>query len=238
MTYCHERIAVNTENRIKTAVSLPCKSWTCDHCVGQRQSRLIAECLGGAPTTFLTLTCRVRPGQSPDDWALLLSRAWRLMRLRIMRAKGIKKLPFYAVMESTKAGWPHLHILMRSIWLDQKWLSAMMDELLDSPKVDIRRIDNRGRAAGYVAKYCGKASHRFRTAKRYWSSRDYDLRPETKTFKKRSAESTWWLLSERLTKWCADKTAHGWQVEKIGATKAVARPPPEWLSDGAAYAET
>lgn len=91
-----------------------------------------------------------------------------------------KGLPFIAVVEKTQLGWPHLHILLRSRWIDQEWLSAQMAELIDSPNVHIDRITNRAKRAGYCAKYCSKATEKFVSTKRYWQSQDYDLRPAHK----------------------------------------------------------
>jgi hypothetical protein len=48
-----------------------------------------------------------------------------------------------------------------------------MQELLDAPIVDIRRIQDRGRAAAYCAKYCGKQPHKFEGTKRFWRSLDW-----------------------------------------------------------------
>jgi len=94
-----------------------------------------------------------------------------------MRKYKLKKLPFAAIMEAHRSGWPHLHILLRSIWIDQRWLSDQMQIIADSPVVWIERIDNKAKVSGYVAKYCSKAAHKFGTAKRYFFSRDYDLLP-------------------------------------------------------------
>lgn len=143
-----------------------------------------------------------------------------------MRARGFKKLPFIAVVEATVNGWPHLHILLRSVWIDKHWLSEQMKELCASPIVHIKRIDNRGRVAGYVSSYCGKASQKFATAKRYWSSRDYDLRdkPE-KPFKWKGDPFV--VVSEcPLHTWIAVHEKQGFQVERTSHFSATARPPP------------
>lgn len=136
----------------------------------------MAEVLSGSPTVFLTLTMRRVDGETAQVAAARLIDAWRRVRREHMVRHKLKKLPFYAVVEATKLGWPHLHIMLRNAWLDQRWLSARMDAMIQSPVVDIRKIDNRGRAAGYVSKYAAKASHKFGTCKRYWCSRDYKLK--------------------------------------------------------------
>lgn len=178
MPYCGDTSLVKHYSDSRTVQLIRCRSWRCPDCVDHRTRRLMAEANGGSPNTFLTLTIRATPGMDMDEAAKRLSHAWRKLRLRAMRKYKLDHLPFLAVFEATKAGAPHLHILLRSKWLDQHWLSVQMTELLDSPHVDIRRIDNKGRVAAYVAKYCGKAPHHFGNCKRYWKSKDYEQRPD------------------------------------------------------------
>lgn len=154
---------------------LRCRSWQCQECAEERARQLKALAHSGAPNTFLTLTSRRRPGITPAHAAKQLAWCWRVIRLRLMRQAKTKHLPFIAVFEATKLGWPHLHILLRSRWIDQKQLSEWMAELHDSPIVYIERIDNRARLNAYVAKYAGKAAHKFGTTKRYWTSQDWRL---------------------------------------------------------------
>jgi hypothetical protein len=84
-------------------------------------------------------------------------------------------LQYLAVVEAHESGWPHLHILARSAWIAQDWLAEQTKELLDAHRVDIRRISKRSQINAYVAKYCGKCTHKFGTTKRYWQSGKYQL---------------------------------------------------------------
>ena len=193
MPYCGETSLVKHQGPLRTVTSLRCRSWKCPDCVDGRRRRLIAELLGGQPGVMLTLTHKPQPGQSVEEAAAALSHAWRLLRLRAMRHYNLTKLPFMAVFEATKLGRPHLHILLRVKWLDQQWLSTQMDDIIQSPVVHIRRLDSKGRAAAYVAKYCGKSPHQFAKCKRYWKSQDYEQRPKDSRLK-----HCWWLDTERL----------------------------------------
>lgn len=100
-------------------------------------------------------------------------RAWRTVRREYLAAHGKGSLDFIAVFEATKRGWPHLHIVARAGWIDQRWLSKRMAALIGSPIVDVRRVDGVGKVAHYVAKYLGKNPHRFEGVKRYWRSLKY-----------------------------------------------------------------
>ena len=143
-----------------------------------RSRQLSREAFLGQPTKFLTLTTNPERGKSPDERARELARAWRLLRLRAMRALGLKNLPFLAVFEKTKNGEPHLHILLRTGYIDQAWLSDQMKDLTGAPIVDIRSVKDKKKLSAYIAKYVAKDPHRFKGTKRYWSSQDYALPAE------------------------------------------------------------
>ncbi len=172
---CQEWVLVKNQGRTLTAEPLKCRCWSCELCQPLRCSRLKRQAFLGRPDTFLTLTVNPDRNNSPDDRAQELSRAWRLLRLRTMRRYGYKALPFLAVFEKTKAGEPHLHILLRCKWIDQKWASAVMAELIGAPIVDVRRIAGASKIINYIAKYIGKEPHSFKGTKRYWASRDWEL---------------------------------------------------------------
>lgn len=154
---------------------LRCKSWNCDHCKPKRRKRLIREALGGEPNTFITLTLPAEWANKAQEAVKVLSRAWRIIRKRDARRRKGAPIPFLAVVEKTKAGTPHLHIIARCKWIDQKWLSKCMEEIAEAPIVDVQRIDNPGRIGGYVAKYITKDTAKVGTNKRYWQSQDYAL---------------------------------------------------------------
>jgi hypothetical protein len=195
-----------------------------------RKRQLICEALGGDPNTFLTLTYRVRQSVTPNAAAKDLSRAWRLCRLRLMRHHKLKSLPFLAVMESTVNGWPHLHILLRSRWLSRDLIVRAMSELIDSPVVDLRRIDGKGRVMAYVAKYAGKAAHKFGTAKRYWQSQDYDKREDTNPKLKPLPGYGWeqhpWSIDRVVRSW--EELA--WRVTRVSYDRAEAELVNPWDS--------
>jgi len=140
-----------------------------------RAAALVKKARLGQPDMFLTLTVNPSFGKSPEDRARRLAKAWPKLRAATRKRYGYAKIPFIAVFEKTKAGEPHLHILLRCKWISQKWLSAQMQYLTGAPIVDIRRISNVRRIANYLAKYVGSSPTRFKGCKRYWCSQDYDL---------------------------------------------------------------
>jgi hypothetical protein len=219
MAYCGEQTAVKGDTYRKTVVTLKCRSWTCPDCYEQRRRQLIAEAIGGQPTTFLTLTTRRDPRLTEEQAAKRLSYAWRLVRLRLIRHHRLKQLPFLAVMERTKARWPHLHILLRSPWLSHKLISQWMAELADGPVVWIEKIDRKTKAAAYCAKYCGKCAEKIGNAKRYWQSRDYDLRDEPEPKEKYPPGYGWELYSRSIARMAQDFEQMGFRVVWRSGTK-------------------
>lgn len=225
VSYCGDTCAVNRSADDVAAVSLRCRSWLCPECAERRKAQLISECHRGAPNTFLTLTLRRIPGRTPEQAAKVLARAWRLLRLRTMRHRRLKKLPFGAVMEAHESGFPHLHILLRSIWLDATWLSEQMADIADSPIIKIQRIDNAAKIAGYVAKYAGKAAHKFGTAKRYWFSRDWLIvprKPHTPIFQR---QGRWEREPGSINTFIANWQLIGWRIERLSPRHARATRP-------------
>ena len=175
MVLCREWTLVKQSQGVTTAEPLKCRCWTCDYCQPIRLRQLKGMARAGAPDTFLTLTVNPATGHTAAERARDLAKAWRLIRKRAMRRYGYKAIPFLAVFEKTKRGEPHLHILMRVKWLDQRWVSDVMRELIGAPIVDIRRVHSAKQAAAYVAKYVGKDPVTFAGCKRYWRSQDWEL---------------------------------------------------------------
>lgn len=171
---CSEALIVNKNENEGHASILRCKRWSCELCHPFNRGRVIRNGRNGNPNIFMTLTCRPERYETPDEAARDMVRAFVLLRRRIFKRYGIKNLPFIVIFERTKKGWPHMHVLARATWLDQGWLSQQMKELSDAPIVDVRRIQDKGRAAAYVSKYVGKDPHTFVGCKRWWRSHNYD----------------------------------------------------------------
>ena len=172
---CNEASLVNIGVQGFRAVSLRCRSWGCPLCQPDRQRQLVALAASGRPTVFLTLTSNPRIGISPASRARSLASAWPIIVRRARAKWGYKSIPYFCVFEATKRGEPHLHILARVKWIDQRWLSNQMRQLTGAPIVDIRRVRSVKEAASYISKYMGKEPHRFKTCKRYWRTVSWDI---------------------------------------------------------------
>jgi len=199
MSLCNEWTLVKDLGLTRYAKPLPCRSWNCETCAEMRKGQLMAQAASGEPVRFLTLTVNPEVGEDPDDRMKMLAWAWRTCVKRLRRLYGPTAIEFLAIVEQTKAGEPHLHILLRSPYIPQKLISKCMEDLINAPIVDIRIIRSQREVIRYVAKYLTKAPHRFGTSKRYWSSAHYDLGKEN--YRTRVPESIvkWTLAREPIS---------------------------------------
>jgi hypothetical protein len=91
------------------------------------------------------------------------------------KQRAYERLHYMACAEETKAGEPHLHILLRAPFIPQQWISEQMEDLIQSPIVWIERIKSTKSAIAYVSKYVAKAPAQFGKSKRYWMSRHWEI---------------------------------------------------------------
>lgn len=170
---CRELTLANVQHDRVVLCPLKCRSWTCDYCYPGRLRDLRAIAAAGEPSKFITLTIRIGEFDSVECEARRLVEAWRLIRQRAKRERLADKIEFLAVIELTKRGHAHLHILARCPYIEQQWLSDRMREYAGSPIVDISQVKSRRDASRYVAKYMSKGPARIGTCKRYWRSQGY-----------------------------------------------------------------
>lgn len=155
------------------ALVLRCRSWRCPDCQPVRRALVIDQAQSGDANRFVTLTVNPSCFSDPVERAEKLAAAWRIVVKRYKRAFQPREFEYYAVFEATKRGEPHLHILIRGPWIDQKWLSEQMNELIGAPIVDVRKVQNRKHLSWYLSKYVGKDLHKFGSCKRYWRTKNY-----------------------------------------------------------------
>jgi len=168
----------------------------------------MARAAAGEPTRFLTLTVNPSVGHSQEQRLKLLANAWRTAVKRLRRLYPKRPLAYLAIVEQTKAGEPHLHILLRTGYIPQKIISGMMRDLINAPIVDIRKIRNTREVIRYVAKYITKAPAQFGNAKRYWNTQDWEAKQEQQEIDP-PVDTTKWSIDRRplatiLLEWIHD----------------------------------
>lgn len=226
MTLCREWSLVKTAEGVTWAKCLKCRSWGCEHCQPERRLQLLAQAAAGEPTRLLTLTVNPGFGDSPEHRRELLSHAWATLMKRLRRAYKGKSIEYFAVCEETKAGEPHLHILLRSPYIPQSLISEAMRELINAPIVDVRRIQDVAKAVRYVAKYVAKAPARFGTFKRYWHSKGWEVNPRAYLSLIPAPLTPWTVLNRSLQSLVWEWSALGIQMTSWDNGTIEARPPP------------
>jgi hypothetical protein len=172
---CGRRVLRKDSDAYVELKGLPCNMWGCSECSPRKRREVRAWGLAGAPEKVLTLTYDAnRPGSSTDHFVDLLH-AWDVLLKRMRRRYAPAKIEYMVFPEATKAGEPHLHILLRAPFIDQRWISDQMAELAGSPIVWIEVVKGAVSAVRYLTKYLTKNPARYGNSKRYWMSRGWLL---------------------------------------------------------------
>lgn len=216
MSICREWMLHRGNDDAAQARLLLCRSWSCEYCQVLRKRALIAMAIRGEPQRFLTLTINPAFYDSPEERLSKLAWAWRTIVKRLRRKYGRDSVEYLCVVEATKAGEPHLHILLRGSYLPQHELSAAMAELVHSPIVYIERVKSVNHAVRYVAKYIGKRPAQFGTSKRYWQSVGYQTDIEYSESEVPADFSKWEIFKFRPEVWTEWVGTLGFEVRQCG----------------------
>lgn len=223
---CTPELSVKGGTREGEARPLRCKRWSCPVCAQINRRRVIAIAAKACPRAMLTLTVSSVDYPDTADAAEALKRGLRLLRLRLQRHERLSNFQFIAVFEKHKSGAPHLHLLIRGKFIPWQKLRQWWEEITGSTHVDIRKIDTRGKAAFYVAKYIGKDLSAFPHCKRWWRSHGYsedvidDYAPD-----QRFGRPTRYLANIHRVRFAM--LLEGWTVEKVGREGIRWRAPPD-----------
>lgn len=213
---CSESSLVNYGEQKARGVTLHCGCWSCEICEPRRKARLVSDVAAGQPTKLLTLTTRRVEGGDAIAEARRQGEALAKLVRMIRREHPKHVIAFFAVREATKLGWPHLHVALRAPFLEWAWLVEQWEALTGSRGVDIRAIYKAGNAAKYLAKYIGKAPHRFGTTKRYWSSRNWRdpvVEPEPRPS---DWNTVWFIVNTPIGKLAQLYWLRRWEVNMKG----------------------
>jgi hypothetical protein len=144
---------------VSDCLRVMCKSYGCAFCGPRKAVRLrkaiAAKALELSLTRFLTLTldpARIPPDADPVKY--IRGEVWAKFRTYLKREYG-KVVVYIAVLEFTKAGVPHLHVLVDR-YIPQAWISRAWDALGGGRIVYIERVHDMHRMARYLAKYLTK----------------------------------------------------------------------------------
>ena len=147
----------------RRALLLPCGKWVCRHCGSRKKAAarlMIEEGIRGARSRgervrFITLTS---PPEKPLTTRSLYE-AFNSLRVTLRRSGHLKQ--YFGVVETTKAGALHLHLLATGRFLPQAHLSKLAAEAGFGEVVDIREVKDDGPGSYLVkalASYATKAN--------------------------------------------------------------------------------
>jgi len=134
-----------------------CCRWACQTCGPRKARRLRRRLELTTPTRLLTLTLRADQNATPQDQLRKANRAWSILWRRFRRLFGEKAAGYAKIVELTKAGTPHLHIVANVPYISQRALSHAWRALTGSFIVDIRKVRRASGLAGYLTAYLTKA---------------------------------------------------------------------------------
>src|SRR6266436_9544748 len=142
---------------LDAVIAIPCKRWGCKWC-GQRNAFKLAIKVDEAkPTKFITLTinpkCYENPREAYDKTRRKISDLAKAVRVHAGEFEYIR------VLEVTKKGWPHYHLVARCGFIKQKWLSDAWASSTGAPIVDIRAIKKTDNVFKYMLKYLCKQEY-------------------------------------------------------------------------------
>lgn len=127
--------------------------------------RILREFKKPAENRWILVTDDGYSYQQPQDYR----------NTKATKAGSIHRLHYMAFPEETENKQPHLHILLRTKYIPQRWIAQQMKDLINSPIVWIEKIKGPAGAIAYVTKYVTTAPAQFGKSKRYWCSRFYQI---------------------------------------------------------------
>lgn len=131
-----------------------CNRWSCPICGRhkvQKYARMVAE---ACPNRFITLTCN--PARHANPRAAYDETRRQIAALTTKLRRRYEEFEFFRVLEVTKKGWPHYHLITRCPYIPQAELSELWNQLTGAPIVDVRAMHKKTNAYWYVVKYLGK----------------------------------------------------------------------------------
>jgi hypothetical protein len=148
---------VDPKTNRKKFQRLNCGSWTCSYCGprkalrARRAIRCVAEALD--LRYFLTLTLDPKKLDNRAFAVKHLRLSFNKFREYLRRQYGVAP-KYVCIVEFTKAGLPHLHVLLDR-YVDQRWISNTWATLGGGRIVDIRAVTI-NKVARYLSKYLTK----------------------------------------------------------------------------------
>jgi len=154
-------------------VAITCKRWGCRFCGQQKVRKLASIAAEAEPNRFVTLTVNPKLYGSPREAFEQTRRKIGALTQHVRRNHG--PMEYLRVLEVTKKGWPHYHLVARMPYVQQSELSTVWAEHTGAPIVDIRKIRKNKDVFFYVVKYLSKQAYIEWTNRRVTMTKNFDV---------------------------------------------------------------
>lgn len=135
-------------------IAICCRRWSCPICGRKKVAHYAQRVSAAKPNRLVTLTVNPANHESPRAAYDDTRRAIPALSAKLRRRFG--EFEFFRILEVTKKGWPHYHLMVRSEYIPQPEISSLWNELVGAPIVDVRALHKSVQAYWYVVKYLGK----------------------------------------------------------------------------------
>lgn len=133
-----------------------CHKWSCDYCSTRRRLETLEKIKAGHPERHIVLTLKPKENITIKDQIQFLRDAFTKLKTKIRRT--FEKFEYLAVIELTKKGTPHMHILQRGTYIPYRWLKDAWSTFTGAWQVSITAVENTSNAANELAKYLTKTA--------------------------------------------------------------------------------
>lgn len=155
--YATTTVAYSDHFQSTILMAVTCKRWGCRYCGGKKAVSLGFKVQTANPNKLITLTVNPAVHESPRKAYHDTRR--KLAELSKVVRKETGEFEYLRILEVTKKGWPHYHLVARSPYIKQKWISSIWNSLTGASIVDIRAIHKVEHVSSYVMKYLCKQKY-------------------------------------------------------------------------------
>lgn len=183
-------------------IALTCKRWGCRYCGTAKAKELGRKVKTAKPTKLITLT--VNPARHESPRKAYESTTKQLPLLARVIRQSHEEFEYLRVLEVTKKGWPHFHLVARCPFIKQSYISNAWATLTGAPIVDIRQIKRQQDVAQYVMKYLCKQTYIPWTNRRVsWTRNFFPRKPKIRKGKWKMFSVEWY--SQHPVEWIAHR---------------------------------
>ncbi len=196
-------------------VSVGCRRWSCPFCGRRRIISLAKRTEGAQPKRLVTLTVDPKRWESPRHAYDGTRRSLATLG-RTMKRRG--EWEYLRVLELTKKGWPHYHLVVRSPYVPHAEIKECWATLTGAKIVDVRQIKKADNVYWYLVKYLAKQDHCSFTNRRLsWSRHFFPPRGDTPKLdlvgiERETCSLHTWLRYHHENRWLTPITAYAFTL--------------------------